>query len=89
MDIRIHFCRYMGRTCTFDWEQKYTRYGMCYSFNPDGGPDGGFNPDEPEKVRFYKKHFTLNELKENSNRTKSSLATSCWFQPIRCINWMV
>jgi len=48
MGIRILGCRYMGRKCVFDWEQKYTRYGMCYSFNPDGGYD-----TVPEKVRFY------------------------------------
>ena len=46
----------MGRKCVFDWEQEYTRYGMCYSFNPDGGYD-----TVPEKVRFYKKHLTFNE----------------------------
>ena len=72
MGIRILGCRYMGRKCIFDWEQKYTRYGMCYTFNPDGGYD------KPEKVRFYKKHFTLNELKEKCNRTKSSLVIGCW-----------
>ena len=81
MGIRILGCRYMGRKCIFDWEQKYTRYGMCYTFNPDGGyytePDYT-EPGLPERVRFYKKHFTLNELKENCNRTKSSLVIGCW-----------
>ena len=49
MGIRILGCRYMGRKCVIDWEQKYTRYGMCYSFNPDGNEN---NTDAvPEKVR--------------------------------------
>ena len=46
MGIRILGCRYMGRKCTRDWTEKYTRYGICYTFNPDG------DNREPEKVNF-------------------------------------
>ena len=44
MGISILGCRYMGRKCTRDWVPRYTRYGRCFTFNPDG--DGRV----PEKV---------------------------------------
>ena len=44
MGIEILGCRYMGRKCTHDWAPRYTRYGQCLTFNPDG--DGRV----PEKV---------------------------------------
>ena len=46
MGISILGCRYMGRKCTRDWVPRYTRYGRCFTFNPDG--DGRV----PEKVMF-------------------------------------
>ena len=83
----------MGRKCTRDWEEKYTRYGMCYSFNPDGGNDT-LHTVVPEKVTFRKPHLLnltvcLIEFKENRYWTKSSLVIGSRFQPIRRINRMV
>lgn len=46
MGISILGCRYMGRKCTRDWQPRYTRYGRCFTFNPDG--DGRV----PEKASF-------------------------------------